>query len=307
MKFINALNFFYLIKPVIPRRLQIVLRQKMASYKKWKHSDVWPINHDCAQPPKNWKGWPNNKKFLLILSHDVDTQKGHDNALKLLEIEKKLNFKSSFNFVPERYNVNLNIIEQIKNEGFGIGLHGLRHDGKLFSSKKIFDERSKRINSYLKVWGTKGFTAPSMISKLDWMHILKIDYSTSTFDTDPIEPQPFNSMCKIFPFIVKSKDLKNSFVELPYTLPQDFTLYILLQQKTCNIWKNKLDWIYDRNGMALLNTHPDYINFTEKPNKYEEYSIDIYINFLNYIKNKYKDKYWNPLTEQAAKYFRESI
>ena len=30
--------------------------------------------------------------------------------------------------------------------GFEVGVHGLNHDGKLFFSRKIFNERAKRIN-----------------------------------------------------------------------------------------------------------------------------------------------------------------
>jgi hypothetical protein len=37
----------------------------------------------------------------LVLSHDVDTRKRYDNVLKLAELEEKLGFRSSFNFVPE--------------------------------------------------------------------------------------------------------------------------------------------------------------------------------------------------------------
>src|SRR6516164_8618023 len=37
--------------------------------------------------------------------------------------------------------------------------------------------------------------------------------------------------------------LSRGYVELPYTLPQDSTLFILLGEKTTNIWQRKLDWI----------------------------------------------------------------
>ena len=67
-----------------------------------------------------------------------------------------MGFRSSFNFVPERYGeISLDLLRELKQRGFGIGVHGLKHDGKLFSSKKIFDERAPRINAYLKKWGTR--------------------------------------------------------------------------------------------------------------------------------------------------------
>ena len=54
---------------------------------------------------------------------------------------------------------------------------------------------------------------------------------------------------------------RSGYVELPYTLPQDSTLFLLLREKTNGIWKTKLDWIAQHGGMALLNTHPDYMRF----------------------------------------------
>ena len=51
------------------------------------------------------------------------------------------------------------------------------------------------------------------------------------------------------------------YVELPYTLPQDSTMFLVLQEKSTDIWKQKLDWLVQRGGMALVNVHPDYVGF----------------------------------------------
>jgi len=48
--------------------------------------------------------------------------------------------------------------------GFEIGVHGLHHDGKLFSSRKSFDIRCDRINKYLKEWRSAGFSLPQYAS-----------------------------------------------------------------------------------------------------------------------------------------------
>ena len=68
-----------------------------------------------------------------------------------------------------------------------------------------------------------------------WLHELKIEYDSSTFDTDPFEPQP-EPVTTIFPFVVmKHPEVLSSYVEIPYTLPQDFTLYVLMKEKTNEI------------------------------------------------------------------------
>src|SRR5260370_15609527 len=108
-----------------------------------------------------------------------------------------------------------------------------------------------------------------MLHKLDWLHELDIRYDASTFDTDPFEPQP-EGHHTIFPLWVPSPPRLGSdpstnnlagggYVELPYTLPQDSTLFLLLREKTPDIWMRKLDWIADHGGMDLILTHPDYM------------------------------------------------
>ena len=77
---------------------------------------------------------------------------------------------------------------------------------------------------------------------LDWMPDLNITYSGSTFDTDPFEPKP-DGVGTIYPFPVRGNATQNGFIELPYTLPQDFTLYVLMREKDTVLWKRKLDWI----------------------------------------------------------------
>ncbi len=138
----------------------------------------------------------------------------------------------------------------------------------------------------------------------DWMHELEITHSTSTFDTDPFEPQP-DASGTIFPIYVKKSGVKNGYVELPYTLPQDSTLFVIMREKTIDIWKNKLDWIASKGGMALFNSHPDYMNFNKKINDSEEYPVRYYTEFLEYIQKKYKGQYWQALPRDIAKFWKE--
>jgi hypothetical protein len=90
------------------------------------------------------------------------------------------------------------------------------------------------------------------------------------------------------------------FIELPYTLPQDFTLFILMREKTIKVWKEKLDWIAEKGGMALLNTHPDYMNFDDRKCSGAEYPASYYEEFLQYVKNTYQDLYWHVLPREMA-------
>ncbi len=296
-------KIYYIIKPLIPRSLQIFLRRILISIKLKKFNDVWPILESAGKKPEGFSGWKDNKKFAFVLTHDVELQGGHDKSLQLMRLEKNLGFKSSFNFVPERYNVSPALRDEITANGFEVGVHGLNHDGKLFSSNEVFSARAKKINEYLKQWNAVGFRAPAMHHNLEWQQELNVKYDLSTFDTDPFEPQA-DGVGTIFPFFVKQSDSSKGYWEFPYTLVQDFTLLILMNESN-EIWKNKLDWIVEKGGMALLNVHPDYINFENK-RTLEEFPVKIYEDFLHYVSSNYKNDYWNPLPRELAEYLDNS-
>jgi len=291
-------KFFYFIKPLIPRSIQIFLRRVLVGNQRNKYKDIWPILKSSEIPPKNWTGWPDGKKFAFILTHDVELQEGHDKSIRLALLEKELGFVSSFNFVPERYNVSSEVRNNLTELGYEVGVHGLNHDGKLFSNREIFDERSQKINSYIKQWNTVGFRAPAMHHNLEWIHDLNIKYDLSTFDTDPFEPQA-DGMKTIFPFRVNKNSNDQGYWEFPYTLAQDFTLFILMKEQNINIWKKKLDWIAENGGMALVNVHPDYLCFDGKPGL-QEFPVQLYEDLLIYVKENYAGKFLNILPGELA-------
>jgi len=237
------------------------------------------------------------------LTHDVETLAGQEKCWGLAQMERDLGVRSSFNFVPERYSVDPGLRRRLALDGFEVGVHGLKHDGKLYSSKKLFEQRAQKINQYLREWNAVGFRSPAMHHDLDWIHGLDIKYDASTFDTDPFEPQS-DGVKTIFPFWVANKsDDSKGYVELPYTLAQDFTLFVLMKEKNIDIWINKLDWIVNNGGMALINTHPDYMASKCNRQGLEEYPIDYYKEFLEYIRINYDGNYWNPLPKEIANFW----
>ena len=68
-----------------------------------------------------------------------------------------------------------------------------------------------------------------------------------------------------------------------------------MKEKNIDIWKRKLDWIAEHGGMALINTHPDYMNFKNSSLGLEEYPVNYYTDFLKYVLKKYKGKFINKL------------
>ena len=114
-------SIHYSVKPFIPRSVQIAVRRKVVSWKKGKVGNMWPIDPNSSKMPAGWKGWPNGKRFAVVLTHDVDTARGQEKCLSLLSMEEELGFRSSFNFVPENYVVDPELREEITRRGFEVG------------------------------------------------------------------------------------------------------------------------------------------------------------------------------------------
>jgi glycosyltransferase involved in cell wall biosynthesis len=311
----SLLALYYLLKPAMPLRLRYWLRRCLARRTLALTSD-WPIKPGSEAPPRNWPGWPGGKQFAFILTHDVEGQRGLERCQMLMEMEERSGFRSSFNFIPEgAYQVSPEFRALLGRRGFEVGIHDLHHDGTLFGSREEFKRQAQRINHYLAEWGVSGFRAGFMFHNLDWQRKLRIYYDASTFDVDPFEPQP-DGVHTIFPFWVEGDDqetegyiklsqteeITNGYVELPYTLVQDSTLFLLLRQRTIDLWKRKLDWVAQHGGMVLLNTHPDYMAFDRTESTWNEYPAKRYRELLEYVRTQYADRYWAALPREVATY-----
>ena len=306
---------YYAVKPFLPNPLRLCLRRAWASRQRRLHGDLWPINPAAGVPPQGWRGWPEGKRFALVLTHDVEGQNGVDRSRLLAEMEQAAGFRSSFNFIPEGpYNTPPDLRTWLRSNGFEVGVHDLRHDGKLYWSRKAFRNHAQAINRYMKEWEAVGFRSGFMLRNLEWLNDIEMLYDSSTFDTDPFEPQPEGAHT-IFPFWVPApapdgqNPVTNSrgYVELPYTLPQDSTLFVLLRERTIDIWKRKLDWIAERGGMALVNVHPDYLCFDRGGENDQTFPATLYGELLRYVEERYRGQYWHALPRQVAAYAKDCL
>jgi len=296
---------YYRLKPLLPLSLRVALRRWRAWVKRRAFADSWPIDPKAGAAPPNWPGWPGGKRFAFALTHDVEGTRGVARIPRLMELDARYGFRAAFNLVPEgEYRVPRALVEEMQQAGFETGVHGLEHDGKLYSSRAIFSLKARSINHYLEEWGACGFRSPLMQHELSWLHELRLTYDSSTFDTDPFEPQP-DGAGTIFPFWVDGPE-GAGYVEMPYTLVQDFTLFVILQERNTEIWKKKLDWIAEHGGMALVNIHPDYVSFDNRPSPYE-YPVTHLEEFLEYVRSRYAGEFWHALPREVAHYYRAAM
>ena len=296
-------RIYYNLKPHLPRPITRLLRQLYHQPSRNSFLLNWPIEDRYARFLWNvlkqlmmFSGysetsfvhfWPDGHRYALVLTHDIEMADGQTFVRQVADLEESLGFRSSFNFVPERYSLDYVLMQELRQRGFEIGVHGLKHDGRLFNSYDEFMRRAERINHYLKEFGAVGFRAPLTHRQPEWMQALEIEYDLSFFDTDPFEPIPGGTM-SIWPFQL------GHFVELPYTLVQDYTLTAVLGETTPRLWLQKLEFLKKYFGMALLNTHPDYLR--------EPLNWRVYKEFLEAVKNG--GDYWHALPRDVARWWR---
>jgi hypothetical protein len=150
----------------------------------------------------------------------------------------------------------------------------------------VFLRRAQRINHHLNELGVDGFRAALMHRHPEWLQALDVRYDLSFFDTDPYEPMPGGTM-SIWPFQL------GRFVELPYTLVQDYTLTSVLRERTPDIWIEKAGFVAEHHGMALVNSHPDYLRLNDTGRVYTEY--------LEAVRGM--GGYWNALPGDVARWW----
>lgn len=299
-----TLDWYYTVKPFIPRWIQIQSRRRIAREVWRRNRHNWPVLEVAGVAPPAWPGWPNGKRFALVLTHDVELDFGVSRCEKLASLEEERGFRSAFAFVPLRYETPEPLRHALVDRGFEIMVHDLYHDGKLFRDRRTFEERRPQINSFMERWKTRGFATGAMHHNLPWISELDIDFSISTYDVDPFEPQA-GGLSRIFPLWVQPPTCGgHGFVEMPYTLPQDFTLFILLGEQSNAIWRRKLDWIADHGGMALIKTHPDYMTFRTDDKRMDRYPVELYTDFLDYVRARYGDQFWLAHPSAVAQYWR---
>ena len=208
--------------------------------------------------------WPNGFRWALVLTHDVERAPGYAFVREVARTELERGFRSAFYFVPERdYRVERSLLDQLRADGFEIGLHGLHHDGSDLEPGTL-DKRLPAMRRYAEEWRATGFRSPATHRNRATMPTLGFDYDSSFSDTARYEPQP-GGTCSLHPYFI------DDLVELPITLPMDHTLFEILLDEDARRWIAKAEWLRERGGMALMLTHPDYLLGPKVMRAYERF------------------------------------
>ena len=299
----RLLRPYYVLKPLLPRRLQLALRRVYARRQAARAFPRWPaedllVRHQeegfrrqiadrGGQPVPFVNFWPERRRFAFVLTHDVEGPLGVENIARVRAVERRNGMVSSWNFVAEDYPIPDGLFDELRADGCEIGLHGIHHDGKLFRDEASFDRMVPRIRHYLAEWDAVGFRSPATHRNAEWMPRLGALYDSSFPDTDPFEPQA-GGCCSIFPYFI------GDLVELPITLVQDHTMWEILRRPGVDLWLEKTAWIRRHHGLVNVIVHPDYLLSSER--------LELYDEFLRSLAAL--DDGWHALPREVAAWWR---
>jgi len=279
-----AMRAYYAVKPLLPRGVQLAARRRYARLQARRAFPAWPIepllvdrrDADLRRRLADAPGgrvplvnfWPAGRRHAVVLTHDVEGAAGLANIERVRAVERRHGFVSSWNFVAEDYAIPDGLFERLRAEGCEIGLHGIRHDGRLFSSRAEFDRNLPAVRRYVADWDVVGFRSPATHRNADWIAELPVLY---------------------LPFRL------GDVIELPITLVQDHTMWEILREPGIDRWVDKSEWIMRNHGLINVIVHPDYV--------VDEARLALYERFLAFLAAQPGG--WHALPREVARWWRE--
>ena len=236
--------------------------------------------------------WPEGYKGCVLMTHDVETEIGRDFCTTLMDIDDSYGIKASFQVIPEeRYSVNPDFLETIRQRGHEFAIHDLNHDGHLYKSKDQFVERAAKINAYGKQYRTDGFRAGVLYRKQVWYDELQFAYDMSVPNVAHLDPQR-GGCCTVMPYFI------GKILEIPVTTIQDYTLFNILGDFSTRIWREQTRMICEKSGLMSFIIHPDYV--------IENHERAVYEELLQHIASLRESKsVWVSTPSQVNRWWRE--
>jgi peptidoglycan/xylan/chitin deacetylase (PgdA/CDA1 family) len=302
----GQLSIYYHVKRFIPRRAQLFARRAFIRRQGLPEFPAWPLEESFDRLLRfytrclllagarrelafDWF-WPASHRAALILTHDVESAAGLRLAIDLADLEEERGLRSSFNIVARSYPIDEGILRELLERGFELGIHGVYHDRSMFTSHTAFESQLPMVREQAARIGATGFRSPATHRVFEWLAELPLDYDCSVPHSDPYEPIP-GGCCSVWPFFI------GEVVELPYTMPQDHTLFTLLGHRSIALWQDQLERVERMHGLVELLTHPDpgYLGDHTKR--------ALYVEFLDAIRER--RGLWKPLPRDVARWWRQ--
>jgi hypothetical protein len=207
--------------------------------------------------------YADGRQGAVLLTHDIDSRAEIAGIVALRELEHRFGLVSAFGFIPEVSWPDRSVIDRLLDDGCEVYCHDIRHNGKLpfmgvpamRASFELFFERNPYARDVV-----HGFRSGQLLMTATLLGVIGefFSYDLSLPDSERGGPYGSSAGCAtVYPFLV------DDLLEIPLTLPQDFYLFNVERLDSTGIlslWRNKLESVLARGGVAVLNTHPVWTN-----------------------------------------------
>jgi hypothetical protein len=286
-------KLYYALRPLLPVAVRRHAQRRALRGFEQRSFPAWPVDRSvdsmlervlalalqsagADSVPFIWF-WPEDKQACVLMTHDVETNRGLKGCADLMALNQSFGIPASFQLIPHgRYHVTPQVLDQIQSRGFEVNLHDWNHDGSLFRNERRFRSRAKGINTHAAKWKVKGFRAGALYRNPDWLQSLDVEYDMSVPAVAHLDPQS-GGCCTVFPWF------NGSLLEIPVTMVQDYSLFHILRQYSLDLWKRQLEIVLQGHGLASFIVHPDYIQGRRSRGIYRE--LLALLNELSYSEN----------------------
>lgn len=208
--------------------------------------------------------WPDGKRFVAFLNHDVDTAWGfrNENGIEAFrKIEEAKNLRSLWLIVAKIAGTEHGAIQKLFDAGHEIGCHGIRHDHQTaYLPENKIRERLMEASSFLRDFNCAGFRSPSYHHTPALFRALNafVHYDLSVHDTfeNVNSPVPASEGCSTcFPYKIEETNL----FEFPTNVAEDFVLEMhgFSPERVLKFQLEMIEKIKKRGGAANILTHPE--------------------------------------------------
>ena len=199
----------------------------------------------------------------VMLTHDIDSRPDIGGIEGIRRLERGYDLPSSVGFIPEISWPDQEVIEGLIHDGCEVYCHDIRHDGKLAykSASAVRSDFDRFLDEHEAARPLlRGFRSGQLLMTSGLLGSLEnwFEYDLSLPDTERGGPYGARAGCAtVYPFLV------GGLLEFPLTMPQDF---YLINVEHCDsaqmlsVWRDKLESVLSRGGVAVVNTHPVWTN-----------------------------------------------
>jgi len=263
-------KLYYALRPALPVSIRRHLQKAWLNGWADRPFPAWPVDRSLdrmfqelmclsvkasaqKRVPFIWF-WPERKSSCATMTHDVETDAGLKFRNDLMDINDSFQIKTSFQLIPDaRYVVSEEELTSIKSRGFEVNVHDLKHDGHLFSSRKVFMESAPQINRFGTAFGSRGFRSAILYRNQEWFSELDFSYDMSVPNVGHLDPQR-GGCCTVMPYFI------GELLEIPVTATQDYTLFHVLETYSLDLWRQQTSLIMQQHGLISFIVHPDYLD-----------------------------------------------